>query len=133
MNDEAIKDFCLKTGIELLIQFGSTAKGTQREGSDIDLAIKMKRGSIVRKLDLIHYLGGIFEDREIDLVIMSLDTDAVLLYEIFSMGRPLYEARPGIFDKERLRAFKLYYDTEKLRMLRADYLMKFAERNRIVA
>lgn len=79
------------------------------------------------KLELIYHLGSLFTDREVDLVVLSIDTDPVLLFEIFSSGKPLYEDRPGVFDSERLRAYKLYYDTEKLRRLQTEYLKKFAQ------
>jgi hypothetical protein len=76
---------------------------------------------------LIYRLGDFFEGKEIDLVVLTRDTDPVLLNEIFSKGRLLYEEQPGIFDKERLRAWKLYLDTEKLRRMRKEYLKKFVE------
>ncbi len=132
-NRTSIKDFCEKTGIELLVLFGSAAKGTEREGSDIDLAVKMKTDREIDKLDLIFHLGGIFGDREIDLVVLTLDTDPVLLFEIFSQGKPLYEAQQGIFENDQLRAFKLYYDTEKIRRFQSEYLRKFAAGARNVA
>ena len=133
MNEQVLSDFCRDSGIELLVMFGSSATGREQQGSDIDIAVKMKRGKVVSKLDLIYHLGGLFKEREIDLVILSVDTDPVLLYEIFSYGKPLYEGRPDLFAEERLRAFKLYFDTEKLRRLQAEYLKQFTESSRNVA
>jgi predicted nucleotidyltransferase len=133
MNDTAIRDFCVERGIELLVLFGSVAGNTERPGSDIDLAVKMKRGRTMAKLELIYHLGALFVDREIDLVVLSLDTDPVLLFEIFSAGKPLYKEKPDIFDSERLRAYKLYYDTEKLRRLQSEYLRNISNGGRHVA
>jgi len=133
MNDDAIRDFCLERGVELLVLFGSVAGKTERPGSDVDLAVKMKRGRSMAKLELIYHLGALFPDREIDLVVLSTETDPVLLFEIFSSGKLVYEENPGVFDNERLRAYKLYYDTEKLRRLQAEYLRKFATGGRHVA
>jgi hypothetical protein len=45
----------------------------------------------------------------------------------------LYEEKPGVFDSERLRAYKLYYDTEKLRRFQAEYPRKFSNGGRHVA
>lgn len=59
---------------------------------------------------------------------MSPDTDPLLLYEIFFHGKPLYEETPGMFEQERLRAWKLYLDTENLREMRRKYLKEFVER-----
>jgi len=133
MNEHALSDFCRDTGIDLLVLFGSSATGREHHGSDIDIAVKMKTGRAVSKLDLIYNLGGLFNDGEIDLVILSVETDPVLLYEIFSYGKPMYEDRPDLFAEERLRAFKLYFDTEKLRRLQAEYLKQFTESSRNVA
>jgi len=133
MNDDAIRAFCEERGIQLLVLFGSVAGRTERPGSDIDLAVKMKRGRSMAKLELIYQLGALFVDREVDLVLLSIDTDPVLLFEIYSSGKSLYEERPGVFDNERLRAYKLYYDTEKLRLLQAEYLRKFSKGVRHVA
>lgn len=133
MNDDAIRAFCVERGIELMVLFGSVAGMTERPGSDIDLAVKMKRGLSMAKLELIYHLGALFADREVDLVVLSIDTDPVLLFEIFSSGKPLYEEKPGVFDSERLRAYKLYYDTEKLRGIQAEYLRKFSNGGRNVA
>lgn len=130
---DRIKEFCQRAGIELLVLFGSSAKGVDREGSDVDLAVKMNKNRTASKLDLLYELGAFFPDREIDLVILSVNTDPVLLFEIFSNGKALYEDYPGIFVNQYVRACKLYYDTEKLRRMNADYLKKFVEKSRNVA
>jgi predicted nucleotidyltransferase len=133
MNDANLSEFCRRNSIELLVLFGSTAKGGVDQASDMDLAIKLQRGAPERKLELLDELGELFGDREIDLVVLTPDTDPVLLREIFTEGRPLYEGRPGLFDDERLRAHKLYFDTEKLRAHRDAFLRRFSESVRHVA
>lgn len=133
MNNEALQKYCHEAGIELLVLFGSAARSAVRPDSDVDIALKMNKGIAVSKLDLIYNLGQLFDDREIDLVILSINTDPVLLHEIFAHGKPLFEGKSDIFAEERLRAFKLYFDTEKLRLLQAEYLRKYIERLRHVA
>ena len=128
MDTGEIADFCAKNSIALLILFGSHAGGKVRAASDVDLAVKMRYGIEFSKLDLIYHLGGLFEGKEIDLVVLTNDTDPVLLNEIFSGGKPLYEERPGAFEEEKLRAWKLYLDTEKLRVMQREYLKRFAEK-----
>jgi hypothetical protein len=54
----------------------------------------------------------------IDLVIIDEDTDPVLRLEVFQHGKPLYESQPGLFVEQRIRAVKLYDDTEQLRRKR---------------
>ncbi len=133
MAHDAIKELCLQEGVELLVLFGSASRGEERPGSDVDLAVKMKKDRAVSKLDLLYRLGELFKDREVDLVVLTVDTDPVLLYEIFAKGSLLYEAEPDLFENERVRALKLYYDTEKLRRLNDGYLKKFASRSGHVA
>lgn len=133
MNTGEIGPFCRENNIELFVLFGSHASGMVHHGSDIDVAIKMKRGVSVSKLDLLFRLGGISGDKEIDLVVLADDTDPLLLYEIFKNGQALYEERKGIFVEEKLRAWKLYLDTERLRKMQRDYLRKFGEKASNVA
>jgi predicted nucleotidyltransferase len=128
MDNTEIAAFCKENSIELLVLFGSQAVGKTHEGSDVDVAVKIRRGIEGSKLDLIFQLGGIFKEGEIDLVLITRDTDPLLLHEIFSQGKLLYEERPGIYEEERLRAWKLYLDTEKLRRMQKDYIKKFAEK-----
>jgi len=128
MDNSDIAAFCKENNIELLVLFGSQAVGKTHGGSDVDVAVKIRRGVEGSKLDLIFRLGGLFKEGEIDLVLITKDTDPLLLSEIFSQGKRLYEERPGIYEEERLRAWKLYLDTEKLRRMQKDYIKKFAEK-----
>ena len=128
MKDKGIEIFCKENSIELLILFGSHASEETHPKSDIDVAVKFKRGTEISKLELIYKLDDLFNGKSIDLVVLTTDTDPLLLYEIFFNGRPLYEKDPDIFEKEKLRAWKLYLDTEKLRVIQKQYLKKFVEK-----
>jgi predicted nucleotidyltransferase len=128
MKNEQIKGFCEINNIELLMIFGSHASGEIHSESDIDVAVKLRKGAEASKLELIYQLDSLLNGKDIDLVILTDDTDPLLLYEIFLNGKLLYEESPGIFDAERLRAWKLYIDTERLRMLQKKYLKEFVER-----
>jgi len=133
MKDKEIQEFCKENKIELLILFGSHASEETHPKSDIDVAVKFKRGTEISKLELIYKLDDLFNGKSIDLVVLTTDTDPLLLYEIFFNGRPLYEKDPDIFEKEKLRAWKLYLDTEKLRVIQKQYLKNFAEKASDVA
>ncbi len=128
MESADIRRFCEENNIELLILFGSHVSGETHPESDIDVAVKLGEDAEISKLELIYRLDDILNRREIDLIILTPDTDPLLLYEIFFNGRPLYEKIPGIFDAERLRTWKLYIDTKKLRIMQKKYLKEFAER-----
>ncbi len=133
MKDTKIKRFCKENNIELLVVFGSCASGKTRPASDIDVAVKFSPGRIISKLNLIYKLDDLFNGKTIDLVVLTADTDSLLLYEIFFGGKPLYEEHSGIFYNEKLRAWKLYIDTERLRTMRKIYLKKFARKIKNVA
>ena len=128
MGNEEISRFCKQNNIELLILFGSHASGKIRPSSDVDVAIKFTESAEISKLELIYKLDDLFDGKDIDLVILTTDIDPLLLHEVFSNGRLLYEENPGIFDKEKLRAWKLYLDTEKCREMQRKYLKEFVER-----
>lgn len=125
--DLEIAWICEKANIALLVLFGSRAKGKVHAESDIDLAVKPVHGHIVDKLKLIFEFGELLKTEGIDLVVLTPETDPVLLYEIFMNGRPLYENSPELFEREKLRAWKLYLDTERLRRYQKEYLRRFAE------
>ncbi len=112
----------------MLVLFGSCASDKADAESDIDLAVKCRSGTEISKLKLIYELDDFFNGKRIDLVLLSADTDPLLLHEIFSNGRCLFERRKGLFDKEKLRAWKLYLDTDKLRRMNEKYLKDFVKK-----
>ncbi len=117
----------------MLLLFGSCASETIHSKSDLDIAIQFRKGRDISKLDLIYKLDDLFNGKNIDLVILTPDTDPLLLYEIFFKGQLLYESRRGLFDKGRLKAWKIFIDTEKLRAKRKEYLRKFVKEMKNVA
>lgn len=129
MKTEEIRGFCNENGIELFVLFGShTTIGKIHPASDIDVAVKFRRGTDISKLELIYRLDDLLDGKDIDLVILTADTDPLLLYEVLFHGKPLYEENPGIFEREKLKAWKLYIDTEKLREMQRKHLKEFVER-----
>lgn len=127
MKIRGIKSFCRKNRIELFVLFGSSAGDEPENANDIDVAVKFKKGTSVPKLQLIYMLDDLFSGKKIDLVVLSADTDPLLTYEIYK-GKCLYEIKAGIFENEKLRAWKLYLDTEKIRNMRSEYLTKFTKK-----
>ena len=83
MGKGEIEKFCRDNHIDLMIVIGSQAKKGARSGSDFDLAIKPCREYAIDKLDFIYKLGELFNTELVDLTILTPDTDAVLLMEIF--------------------------------------------------
>jgi len=71
----------------------------------------------VSKLHLIQELEPIFDNRHIDLVVITKSIEPLLLFEIFSSGQLLYECTDGLFENYRLKAWHLYQDTISIRCL----------------
>lgn len=133
MKIRGINKFCRENGIDLLVLFGSSASGKPETSRDIDLAVKFKEGTNISKLDLIYKLDDFFMGKKIDLVLLTADTDPLLLYEIFMKGACLFERKKNLFEMDKLRAWKLYLDTDKLRNMRGKYLKDFTRKASHVA
>ncbi len=113
-----LKQWCRARGIDLMILFGSRATGKMHAQSDTDIALFSKS---TRLRDEHVRLYGEMEDllhEEIDVTILDLETDPVLLLEIYQKGKCLYESEPGLFFEQKIRAFKIFEDTEPLRRFR---------------
>jgi len=120
-----IKSFCEENRISLFVVFGSWARKETHPRSDIDIAVVPEDSdSVVDKLKLICSLESIFE-RPVDLTVVTKDTDPLLGFEIFFRGKPLYEKTDGLFEKQKLAAWKKYLDTEKIRKMERDFVEKY--------
>jgi predicted nucleotidyltransferase len=128
MNIRGIKTFCRTHGIALMVLFGSSAGTKEGSANDLDIAVKFKHGKEVSKLKLIYKLDDLFYGIKIDLVLLTADTSPLLLHEIYQKGECLFEFKKDIFLMEKLRAWKLYLDTEKILSMRTKYLKDFAKK-----
>ncbi len=109
--------------LELVIRFGSTATGRARPDSDVDIAVWSEReltlderGRVVVELARRY---GLNEDR-IDLIDLRT-VSPLLLHEVAEKGA-LLEGDPDDFIRFRVRAWKAYQDTARLRRAREKHL-----------
>ncbi len=128
MKIRGIKSFCRTNGIALLVLFGSSAGTRAGHVNDLDIAVKFKQGIKVSKLKLIYKLDDLIIGNKIDLVVLDSDTSSLLLHEIFSKGECLFEFKKDIFLMEKLRAWKLYLDSDKILRMRTKYLKDFSQK-----
>lgn len=83
-------------GIELLVVFGSRARGTAAASSDLDVAVLREDG---RRLTLLE-IGGLAADlarlagHDVDVVDLRA-ADTLVRFEIAKDGKVLHEGRPG--------------------------------------
>jgi predicted nucleotidyltransferase len=129
-DEAALRHYCRERHIRLAVLFGSWAQARGRQGSDVDVAILPAWGCPPDTLQWIFDFQALFYDRHVDLVVLRPHTDPLLLFKIFFKGRPLYEDVPGLFQAQRIRAWKLYLDTAPLRQRQKSFLEAFIERKR---
>lgn len=95
----------------LLVLHGSEAGGHTWPESDVDLAIACDpMPSPEERLRIIGALQDRCGGRRADVTFLRPGTDPVLRFEVFKRGVPLYEAEPGLFVEERVRAVMLHQD-----------------------
>lgn len=90
-----------------ILLFGSFAKGTNHECSDIDLAYFSDRElTNYERFIMASSLSNLVE-REVDLIdIKRIDT--VFTMQIFTEGTPIYIADEDTFINQKIRAYSMY-------------------------
>ncbi len=133
MNLLKIKEFCKENKLSLFVVFGSYANSKTHKKSDIDIAVLPQNYNFeVDKLKLIYELERIF-DLPVDLVVVTNHIDSLLEFEIFSKGKSLYEERDGLFEEQKLKAWKKYLDTREIRKQREKFINNYIKELKSVA
>lgn len=103
-----------KLDCEAIVLFGSYARHTQRDDSDIDIAIKSKRE--VSKMDIFDMTQNLerITKKDIDLVDLNQITD-VFRYEILMNGEILYCEDDVQFDLYKIDMFREYLELNESR------------------
>jgi predicted nucleotidyltransferase len=122
VNTESIAEIARRhPALELLVLFGSRARGEELPGSDWDFGFRGKPG-IDRDglfVDLVTACGS---DR-VDLV--DLDRAGGLMrYRVCRDGTPLYEKEPGTFQHFWLQAVRFWCDAEPVLRRRYDDVLR---------
>src|SRR5699024_7341272 len=106
MKNKIINKVVEKINPSFIILFGSFAKGTVHEGSDLDLAyFSSKKLSPYDRFILVGELAR-FVSRDVDLVdIKQLDT--VFTMQIFEHGILIYIHVENEFYRQRMRAYSM--------------------------
>ncbi|MGH2809371.1 MAG: nucleotidyltransferase domain-containing protein [Actinomycetota bacterium] len=107
--------------VELIVLFGSRARGDAGPSSDTDVGVLFSAGK-PHGIDEIEKVraalgGGDF----LDLVCLNT-ADPLLLRLAAEEGIAQFQAHPGAIEEFRLRAHKRYMDTAKFRRLEAETL-----------
>jgi len=113
---EKLKRVARRYQLDLIVLFGSQAKGRTRKGSDVDVAVRARRrrwGDANWELGLVSDLAAALESSgEVDVAFLN-GADPVLLFEVASDGIPLFEAEPAGFAQFCSYAARRYEDNRK--------------------
>jgi predicted nucleotidyltransferase len=117
---EAIAAVAERWGIDLVVLFGSVARGRHRADSDVDIAVRFVAGrpgfpTEARVAGELH--EALHPPRELDLVVLNR-ADPLLAANVAADGMPLYEASPELWLRFWLYARRQFEDTEKYRRRR---------------
>ncbi len=112
--------------LELVVLFGSTAKGRRRAESDVDVAV---RCAGTADLDTLYgVLAPALSTDRLDLIDLRR-VGPLLAMEVARSGRLLYESRPGAFRQFQSLASRRYCDTAKLRQAQQRAIQVFLARH----
>lgn len=113
---EDIKKYLIEKNldIEAIVLFGSYARNTQNDESDIDIAIKCKSEIVSRTLLEQQQELEEITKKQIDLVDLSKATD-VFAYEILMNGIVLYCSNSYEFDLYKLDRYRDFLELNESR------------------
>ena len=119
---DALRPLMRRPDIQLIILFGSTARGDARRDSDIDVAVLAVEAfdPISMTNDISGYLGTSCVD-----VVDLRRASPLLALEVLRHGRLLYESHPGNYAAFYSLALRRYVDTAKLRVAQQQAIRNF--------
>lgn len=117
---EEIKDKVIKLlnnalDCDAIVIFGSFARGTQNEESDVDIGVKLNKE--VTKNELYNISNELAEKLKRDIDLVNLDTieNDGFKYEILINGEVIYCKDSYKFDLYKLDAYREYLDLNEAR------------------
>ena len=123
---ERLDDFrAVASHVELVVVFGSVARGRSRPDSDLDVAVRCDGPADLDALYLL--LGPRLATSLLDLVDLRR-TGFLLAFQVARHGQVLYERDPGAFRSFQSLASRRYCDTDKLRRAQRRSIHAFLER-----
>ena len=111
--------------VELVVLFGSVARGRSQLDSDLDVAVRCDGPADLDALYLL--LAPRLATSLLDLVDLRR-TGSLLAFQVARHGRLLYERDAGAFRSFQSLASRRYCDTDKLRRAQRRSIHAFLER-----
>ncbi len=127
MESEAhLADLARRHGLELVLLFGSAARGRLQARSDVDLAVLLAGRRDLpwdERGELVHGLSSLYPGREVDLALIN-SADPLFLKQI-AEGAQLLHGSPRRLAELRMTAFRRYQDHRRFLDLERSYLRRF--------
>ena len=128
-----LREVARRYDLDLIVLFGSYARGRERPDSDVDLAVHTTRrdygkrdreAEVTWEMELFDDLAGAVPAPEgIDMVVLNR-ADSTLLFQVANYGLTLHESGPDQFHLFRSLASRRYYDDAKYRRWGREYLRR---------
>lgn len=122
-----LRTWCQGHGVKLGVLFGSQVIGKTHVHSDVDLAIwpiqlppPRLRLRWQREVETI-------VNNNVSLVLVTIDLNAVLGFEIVRGGLPIFETEAGLWDEYRLHLWHVYNDSLPFRRAARQSLRQFIQ------
>lgn len=102
--------------------FGSYAKGVAKKGSDFDIAFVVKDKKTFSDDEAYAILRPTSFPADVDFMVVDKGTNSLLLFEIISFGKRIYEKSEEEALTFEAYVLKTYYDTAHIRNIYYQYL-----------
>jgi predicted nucleotidyltransferase len=126
---DRLAPFFKKEGLQLVLLFGSIAKGSVHGKSDIDLGFLFDEP--VDVLTLTNEVTKLLHSDRVDVVDLRR-ASPLLRFCAAQKGKVLYERSEGLFNQFFSLAFRTYVDTKKLRDAQGEMIRDFLEKEKMV-
>jgi len=118
-----------KEGLQLVLLFGSIAKGSVHRKSDIDLGFLFDEP--VDFLTLTNEVTKLLHSDRVDVVDLRR-ASPLLKFCAAQKGKVLYERSDGLFNQFFSLSFRIYVDTKKLRNAQRAMIREFLKEKEMV-
>ncbi|SIQ39597.1 type VII toxin-antitoxin system MntA family adenylyltransferase antitoxin [Halanaerobium kushneri] len=126
-----IREILKNYELQLLVLFGSYGEENFNENSDIDLAVKVKKESSLKKNQdhVLYSISKIFDLRPVDLVLLN-HADPLIKFKVASEGKLLYQSEENLFENFQVKAAAEHNDALIFYQLDKKFIEDFLERSK---
>ncbi len=113
-----------KHGVSCLVVFGSTARGEEKRGEDLDLGVLFSKDpSPADEQNIVKALTCLLPEEILDIAVLN-HASPLLNFHVARDGKVLFEARKGDFLRFKMRAVHQYWDTARFRKMLETFALR---------